>query len=1020
MMTIAALGSAASGDYYQKDDYYFSRETEAEAVDARLTWFGKAAERLGLAGPASPEDFRAVLLGRNPDQAGDPLSKLERAERAGADTDLLKHKTGYDLTLSAPKSVSLAILIGGDEQLLAAHEAAVSTALIWAEKHLAITRVRNSEGEIERVSTGNLLIARTTHSTSRAGDCQIHTHNVAANATWLESKGEWRALEGQPLFENRMTIGAIYQRELASQAIELGYRTRSHTDGTFELADFPTHALKAFSKSAQRVEENLNREQPQTPQAAQIVKLIDRPKKLAVDGGGLSARWAQEAKAVGLDARAIVSQARSRDRGEQVHRDHSGEVPQFSVKVAELRGALADLFGRKFADPYDYRSSDPMAGRDPDARSAVGHAVEVLEARRAVFSRSEVMKAALSNSEHGISVSRLDQQIDELVGRGALAPADRKLQGGLTTERALSLESSIVERIECGRGRAAPALSKLEAVQWLKTFHNETQGPPLNRGQIQAAALILSSDDKFLAIQGRAGVGKTTLLKATAHGLASKGVGVIGLAPTHTAREAMAESSGLVDTRTLQSVLTRFGKLVTEDARPTLSEKTEWRDKVVIVDEASMISNADALKLLRIAEKLKVGKLVLMGDERQLGAIGPGAPFRLVQSQGIPTAVVDEIVRQRDATLRAAVSSFASGAPRRGVEQLGLSLIEMGQHAGQADLVQKAFNLWKEAYEQGAVRPIITSTQSERAAINSEIVTHLLSRGDITPTDLTLTPLSQIHPAGPERWQAKNYADGQVLVFSSAMRSHNIAKGEQFEIVGRAFEKGVNLLSLERPDGRHLSLDLNALKRRGEERFQLYEPRPTQNLRLGEAMVWERTDKPRGLFSGEPFEVTSISNGQLHLRLNSGRLLAVSLDDPQLRFIGPGYAMTTHRSQSLTMKQDPIAILQSRHASQALAYVQISRAVHGVSLITDSRDQLMRRLSTNDGLNLIAAENVPRTEKSSDVKQTQSLALEQNARPGPSNELPDASSTSRSKLEQDEPKWEKSIKNAAQLPGRGT
>jgi len=170
MMTIAALGSAASGDYYQKDDYYFSRETEGDAADTRLTWFGKAAERLGLAGPASPEDFLAVLLGRNPDPNGDPLSKLERSERAGADTDLLKHKTGYDLTLSAPKSISLAILIGGDERLLVAHEAAVSTALSWAEKHLAITRARNSEGEIERLATGNLLIARTTHSTSRAGD----------------------------------------------------------------------------------------------------------------------------------------------------------------------------------------------------------------------------------------------------------------------------------------------------------------------------------------------------------------------------------------------------------------------------------------------------------------------------------------------------------------------------------------------------------------------------------------------------------------------------------------------------------------------------------------------------------------------------------------------------------------------------------------------------------------------------------------------------------------------------------
>ena len=100
------------------------------------------------------------------------------------------------------------------------------------------------------------------------------------------------------------------------------------------------------------------------------------------------------------------------------------------------------------------------------------------------------------------------------------------------------------------------------------------------------------------------------------------------------------------------------------------------------------------------------------------------------------------------------------------------------------------------------------------------------------------------------------------------------------------------------------------------------------------------------------------SNGRIDLQLSSGRTLSLPADDKQLLFVGPGYAMTTHRSQGLTMAEDPIGILSSRNATMAGAYVQISRAVSGITIVTDSFDNLVRNISQRDGLNPIATFSV--------------------------------------------------------------
>ena len=143
MLSIGALASAAQGaSYYERDGYYAKDDPEHQAASA---WAGKGAEELGLKGPVDPETFKAILEGKVPDGSDTRLG------RRGKDGEI-HHRPGRDLTFSAPKSVSLAALVGGDDRIVEAHDRAVKATLAWVEKNVAETRMKDPEtGQMGRV-----------------------------------------------------------------------------------------------------------------------------------------------------------------------------------------------------------------------------------------------------------------------------------------------------------------------------------------------------------------------------------------------------------------------------------------------------------------------------------------------------------------------------------------------------------------------------------------------------------------------------------------------------------------------------------------------------------------------------------------------------------------------------------------------------------------------------------------------------------------------------------------------------
>src|SRR5947208_10627273 len=243
-------GEGYAQRHLEQSDYYDQNRT------VRGLWNGRGAELLGLKGEVTSEEFEAVRQGFDP-QTGEFLRQRHSADRMASNgAEQSKARSLYDMTFSAPKSVSVMAIVGGDERLVAAHGTAVREALEEAEKYSA-TRVRLA-GLNENRATGNWIVASYTHNTSRQLDPQLHTHAVAANLTYDGNEGRWKALQASGLYERRSYLTEVYRNALAREVCALGYEIENRRDVAgkhrgFEIAGVSQEILDNYSRrSAQR------------------------------------------------------------------------------------------------------------------------------------------------------------------------------------------------------------------------------------------------------------------------------------------------------------------------------------------------------------------------------------------------------------------------------------------------------------------------------------------------------------------------------------------------------------------------------------------------------------------------------------------------------------------------------------------------------------------------------------------------------------------------------------------------
>jgi conjugative relaxase-like TrwC/TraI family protein len=844
MLSMANVSkSAAAGAYYeQADDYYTADRSPSQ-------WSGKAAAELDLEGPVKPEDFRAMLDGR--------LPTGEQLHNAGAG-----RRGGTDLTFSAPKSISVQALVGGDKRLLQAHENAVSRALDHAET-LAACRV-TVDGETTRQATGNLAVAQFRHDLSRAADPQLHTHCVALNVTQRQD-GRWRALDNEPLYKNKMLLGALYRSELAREVQALGYEVRvTHGDGCFELAHISNAQLKIFSKRADAIEEALQRQGLTREEASakqlQTVALQTREAKQVLDRPALHAQWCEQAREAGLalDARPVSAAA-------------------------------------------------PDAQREAQhAARAVGYALTHLMEREAVVSRAEIERSAL---ERGVGKTHLEAirgAIEQAVQRGELIHQGERF----TTPGAQQREREILAFEAAGRGQVSPLMTR-------ETVQAALAGKTLNDDQRGVVQQVLTGTDRVAGVQGRAGTGKTTTLRAV-HDLAStEGVKLMGVAPSAGAARELAATG--IQSQTLAALATR--EYVGLNSRTLL-----------VVDEAGMVSARDMRALLAAADQAGA-RVLLVGDVRQLKAVEAGKPFAQLQTAGMTTAELRDIQRQQDPQLKAAVELAAGGQVEASLARIAHRVVEIASHRERH--AQIAADYAALTPEQRARTLIVAGTNLARESINAEVRQALGRAGQ----GEEVATLSSKNLSQAQALRTVSYEAGDVVRADRGYASLGLEKGD----LARVLEGRAGVVTLERGDGRQVEwrpMNLPHLSAFTEQR---------RELAAGDLVRFTQNDHRAGIVNGERAVVVSVDaeQGRVLLEKMDGTRLAQSLDAPL--YLDHGYAQTVHAAQGQTCER----VLIEAQASGAVGnesqyYVALSRATHEATLYTDDAQRLPEALGRED------------------------------------------------------------------------
>nr|WP_315467648.1 MobF family relaxase [uncultured Undibacterium sp.] len=830
-------GSTATTYYEVSDDYYTSDQSPSQ-------WWGIGAVSLGLSGEVESAAFAALLDGRLP--TGDRLHHAAAGRRGGTDG-----------TFSAPKSVSLQALVGGDHhRIMAAHNQAVTRALSYAQT-LAACRI-TEDGVTRTERTGNLVVARFTHDLSRACDPQLHTHCVMINAT-RRPDGQWRATNNEAIYRHKMLLGVLYRAELARELQTLGYTIRlTHIDGRFELGHINERQVKAFSQRSAAIEAYLktHKDIERCEASAwdkKIVAILTREKKTAVDRVDLRSEWESLSAAQGID--------------------YSIPTPVTTLKIESNLAVI------------------------------VAQALAHISERQSVFSHQTMLQAAL---ERGVGVATLADMEKALVDA---ISAGRVIREGerYTTPEAQQMEREILAIEKNGR-------SILDSIYQGDRANLLAQLVGLSDGQRNAAMCILLSANQVVGIQGRAGVGKTTLLNIAAIQANACGYRVKGLAPSASAARELAGAS--IDAETITAFTHREIKKL--DARTLL-----------IVDEAGMASTRQLHAILNAAAAAGC-RVVLVGDTSQLQAVEAGKPFAQLQENGMHTATVSQIQRQKNPVLKNAVELAVDGQTAMAIEVLDKHIIEIVTTSERFARIANDYIALSET-ERAATR-VIAGTRFARAEINRCIRSQLSLSGQ----DHLFLLLDRKDHTIQQARSILSYETGDVVLAETDYPSMGLKRGEFATVL----ERLEHSILLERIDGEHtrwqpaLANKLTAY---------VLNKRP---LAVGDVVRINANDRVRGLVNGDLARVCEITPEQqaLSLRFDHGR--TVVLDGRQPLPLDYGYCSTVHASQGQTC--DRVLIEADAHsltANKNTFYVAISRARHQVHIYTDDRELLPLAMS---------------------------------------------------------------------------
>lgn len=691
------LGQVADGI----DDYY------SGAGETRGRWLGLANHALDLDNEVTGEQLRAVLAGLNPGTGLTPN---------GDQIKTWKNRVpGFDLTFSAPKSVSVLYALADPlvrAEVVEATSVAVEEAVRWLEREACFVRRGSNNRDskpapFEQFGTRRLpgvgfIAAGFRHRTSRAGDPHLHTHVLVANLT-RGPDGKWSALDGQALYRSKLAAGALYQSVLRNElSRRLGVEWNTTSNHTGDIAGIPRRVLKHFSKRRTEIEDELDRLGLDGPDAARDAMLATRSKKLNIDHDTLDEHWQADAKLVDYspdDITELLAHARPLDDEQPFIEDARIAVRGVDTETGERieQFVSLDQFVRSVA--WDLPETD------------------------AVVTRHDVQNAVTTQlTRHGNS-RLIERLTDAVLASPELIPlpiedgADAGWEQRWTTQRLLDIEHDLTQMF-------APtplphhALDPTFVASMLATIDR-----PLGPDQADTIRQVCTQGLPVEVVVGRAGTGKTYTMNTVRQVFEAAGRRLVGVAPSARAARELGDGAR-IDAYTVP----RFQM----SCAPILSA-----NDVIVIDEAAMTGTVDLWNVCSAARSA-AAKVILVGDHHQLPEVNAGGGFAAaLDALGEQAAHLTINRRQRHEWEHAALDHLRNGdiatAWNTYVDHDRVTLTNTREL-----LHQRAVDDWWTTHATGSNAHLLAGTRSEARALNALARQRAAASGHLTGTPLSI------------------------------------------------------------------------------------------------------------------------------------------------------------------------------------------------------------------------------------------------------------------------------------------
>jgi conjugative relaxase-like TrwC/TraI family protein len=799
----------------------------------------------------------------------------------------------YDFTFDAPKSVTLAYELGQDERVMDAFRESVKETMGEMEDAMRV-RVRKNGAREDR-QTCNMVwgefIHRTTRPVDGVPDPQLHCHAVAFNATFDPAEDRWKAGEFEHLVRDKGYFQAAFHSRLAEKLDALGYGIER--DGnSFRLAGIDRDTCNEFSRRTQIIE-------------AEAKRLgITNPKALRELG-----RKTREAK------------------------------PDKPMSMAELR----EVWNKRLGDGEREAISEARGGQETQALDA-GHAVDYAVAhcfeRSSAVTKKKLLETALIHSYGKASV----KDVRNAALRDSILHNDKNGRRYVTTRDVLHEEQDMIDFARHGRATR-------DKLGGYKTFDLD---PQLSDEQRGAALTILNSRDRVTGLQGKAGTGKTTMMRATIGAIEKTGKQVYTFAPSAEASHGvLANEAGFKNAETVERLL----------IDPEMQKRV--KGQVLWVDEAGLLSVKDMKRLFDVAKEQNA-RVILSGDSAQHYAVIRGDALRVLENNSaMQFASLSEIRRQTNDTYRSAIAAIAQGdrvgkdgktkleAGMDALDNMG-AIIEVQGPERYKRIAEDYADVITQRKANGELKTslVVAPTHAEIRHVTGAIRDTLKAQGKLGTKEREFTSLRSRQLTEAERTDANSYQTGEVVQFHQNAKGFKRGERVTVEDAGTA---GVNVT---RSDGSKALLPFSEAKK-----FQVYQP---QKLAIAEG------DKLRITMNGFTRETRrGLLGNRGKDRLNNGALYQVEgftkQGDIKLTngFVVPkdygglthGYVVTSHASQGKTV-DIPLVALGSESfaaANREQLYVSLSRGREAVRLYTDDKAAMLDAVQSS-GARLSATE----------------------------------------------------------------